>query len=285
MKYDIRTILMEDPCQDYLTRVFADYGLDVIPIPMTDEGIDLDMVEQYDNCAVLVTPGNQFPTGVSMPIQNRVRLLNWAEQHNSFILEDDRLGALSYRIKPMFSIQGLGATERVIYMSSANYSVSPDLRFCFCVFPTLWVSYYDELYKGYPGQVPLFLQKAIAIMMQEGMVESYEKKVLRSFQRKREVFVKRLREEVQGAVTVCDSDGGVSVVVQANGNWTETELVKKAAEQGVEVQAVSEYWHKKEQYTWDQVLLSYTSLTEEELKQAAILLGKAWRQEKQKCTG
>ncbi len=73
---------------------------------------------------VVVTPAHQFPTGVVLSPERRAALLEWAEDRDALIVEDDFDAELRYDQRPMGALQGL-APERVCHIGSASKRLAP----------------------------------------------------------------------------------------------------------------------------------------------------------------
>src|SRR5215211_857671 len=53
-------------------------GVDVVPVPVDDHGVDVDALRQTGARAVVVTPAHQSPTGVVLAPERRHALIAWA---------------------------------------------------------------------------------------------------------------------------------------------------------------------------------------------------------------
>ncbi|MGH9388515.1 MAG: PLP-dependent aminotransferase family protein, partial [Vicinamibacteria bacterium] len=95
------SILVEDPCYQGARQIFRADGLELIPCPVGDDG--LEWPNERDAKAVYVTPSHQFPTGVTLPLARRLKLLVWAQERNAVILEDDYDSEYRYEGRPLES--------------------------------------------------------------------------------------------------------------------------------------------------------------------------------------
>ncbi len=130
-------ILTEDPSYIGLSsfaRVF-DYKIEGVQID--EEGIDLKLLKSKiieinkSNKKVkliYVIPDYQNPTGSYMPIGNRLRLLEMAEQYNFLIIEDNVYNSFTYVQKKNPTLKSLDRYGRVIYVGSFSKSLFPGLR-------------------------------------------------------------------------------------------------------------------------------------------------------------
>jgi GntR family transcriptional regulator/MocR family aminotransferase len=67
--------------------------------------------------AAYVMPSHQFPTGVSMTMQRRIALLNWAREADAWIIEDDYDSEFRYAGPPLTALAGLPG-DRIIYIGT-----------------------------------------------------------------------------------------------------------------------------------------------------------------------
>jgi GntR family transcriptional regulator/MocR family aminotransferase len=78
---------MEDPGYPGADIVFRAVGATVHPVPVDDEGLDLEWGRHHWTNATLlyVTPAHQFPLGVTMSLRRRLALLEWARRSRTLI--------------------------------------------------------------------------------------------------------------------------------------------------------------------------------------------------------
>ena len=87
------TAWLEEPSFPITRHGLELAGLAIAPIPVDEEGIDVDygIRKEPDAAVVVVTPGQQAPLGVTLSLARRLRLLDWAAQEGKWIIEDDYL--------------------------------------------------------------------------------------------------------------------------------------------------------------------------------------------------
>ena len=130
----VERIAIEDPSFPVHTQVLRATGLRTVPIPVDDEGLDVERLGAADVGAVVVTPAHQYPTGVTMSAERRGELIDWARRTGGWIIEDDYDGEYRYDRRPIGALQGL-APDRVIYAGTASKSLAPALRIAWMVVP------------------------------------------------------------------------------------------------------------------------------------------------------
>jgi GntR family transcriptional regulator/MocR family aminotransferase len=78
-------VVVEDPGYPPAWLLFRTAGARVEPIPVDDEGLIVHALPP-DTRLVYVTPSHQFPIGLTMSLERRTSLLEWARQTNAAIV-------------------------------------------------------------------------------------------------------------------------------------------------------------------------------------------------------
>src|SRR5438876_8635915 len=133
-------VLVEGPTYDRPLKILARLGAKVEALPMDDEGLDPDALEQAlrngDKPAFLYTiPTFQNPTGRSLSIERRRRIAELARELELPVLEDDPYGVVRYEGEPPPSLYDLEGGESVIYSSSFSKTIAPGVRVGWFVLP------------------------------------------------------------------------------------------------------------------------------------------------------
>ncbi len=123
---------IEDPGYPDARNIFSLSAGDVVPLAVDSGGLVMD--ERLDRCGmVYVTPSHQFPTGVTMGIERRRALLDWARRGNRLIIEDDYEFEANYLSEPTPALKALDGNDPVIYVGSLSKSLMPGLRLGYLV--------------------------------------------------------------------------------------------------------------------------------------------------------
>jgi GntR family transcriptional regulator/MocR family aminotransferase len=128
------TIAVEEPGFPFHHAILRREGLRLAPVPVSDDGIDVDLLAATDARAVLVTPAHQYPLGTVMSPECRIRLVNWARERDAWIIEDDYDGEFRYDRHPVGALQGI-APDRVAYLGTTSKTLGAGLRIGWLVLP------------------------------------------------------------------------------------------------------------------------------------------------------
>ena len=134
-------VLVEAPTYDRPLKILDGLGAEVVAIPQTDEGIDVDALEDELRrgarpAFLYVIPTFQNPSGRTLGTESRRRLVQLAADHELTVLEDDAYGLVRFEgdAQPtLFELAGGG--EHVVYSSSFSKIVAPGLRVGYLVLP------------------------------------------------------------------------------------------------------------------------------------------------------
>jgi len=126
------TVLVEAPTYFGALQSFLAQGVRLVGVPVDDEGMDVKRVEfmlaRYRPRFIYTVPTYQNPTGATMNLERRERLLALAQQYQVPIVEDDPFGDLYFHEPPPPPIKALDRYGHVLYLSTFSKNLSPGLR-------------------------------------------------------------------------------------------------------------------------------------------------------------
>lgn len=129
-----RRVAVEAYGHDRHRQLIASTSLQVVPIPVDDEGADVAVLDEADVDAVLLTPAHQFPVGIPLAAHRRRWLVAWAQRQSAVVLEDDYDGEFRYDRRTIGALQALAA-DRVVYLGTASKAIAPALGLAWAVVP------------------------------------------------------------------------------------------------------------------------------------------------------
>jgi GntR family transcriptional regulator / MocR family aminotransferase len=128
-------VLMEDPGFQGAYVALEAAGANVVAMPIDSEGAAPLRSDFRDARLMYVTPGHQFPTGITMTHSRRAEILQQAREWGTIILEDDYDSEYRYAGHPIPAMQGLDKDNSVIFTGGFNKVLFPSLRMAYIVFP------------------------------------------------------------------------------------------------------------------------------------------------------
>src|SRR5207244_758055 len=128
-----KRVLVEAPTYDRPLRILARLGAEVVALPMDEEGLDPDALEQALRAgpppAFLYTiPTFQNPSGRTLSLERRRQVLDVARRHGLLVVEDDPYGLVSFDTEPPPTLHELAGGEGVVHSSSFSKTIAPGVR-------------------------------------------------------------------------------------------------------------------------------------------------------------
>ena len=134
---------------------------------------------------VYVTPGHQFPLGITMSLPRRLELLEWARKSGALIFEDDYDSEYRYSGRPVPAMQGLDRNGLVLFAGSFSKVLFPSFRLGYLVIPADLLDYFAAAISVTSRHAPLLEQAVLCDFITEGHFG-------RHLRRMREVYAERL---------------------------------------------------------------------------------------------
>jgi GntR family transcriptional regulator / MocR family aminotransferase len=260
------------------TRItLQDLGVHTVPIPLDEDGININQLKDSDANVVYVTPSHQFPYGMIMPISRRMDLIKWAEEKNGYIIEDDYDGEYRYKGKPIPSLQGLSTKERVVYLGTFSKSLIPSIRISYMVLPSPLMKKYLEHFTIYKQTVSRIHQDTLYRFMKEGFWQSHLNKMRTLYRKKHSTLMLAINNYFGQNVTIIGEKSGLHIVLEVKNNMEEDELINTAMNVGVKVYPLSIYYNGATGSLGSRILLGFGGLTETEINTGIKLLKEAWK--------
>jgi GntR family transcriptional regulator/MocR family aminotransferase len=268
-----QNVVLEDPITNDIQQIIKGFGGRIHPIPVDENGLMADrLAKQPLPAFIYVTPSHQFPLGISMPIQRRVQLLEFATKTGCFILEDDYDSEFRYDAMPINAIQGLDP-NRVVYLGTFSKTLCPSLRIGYIIFPP------DLIEKG--RQLKWFTdlhnatmdQLVLARFIKEGHFARYIVRMKKLQKRKREILTEALANWFGNRVRILGSATGLHLAATFSNVLFNETLIKKIETSGIKIYPVEEHAVIPGRFC-DSIIFGYGMLDRKRIeKGVAILAG------------
>jgi GntR family transcriptional regulator/MocR family aminotransferase len=267
-----RRIAVEDPCFGMHRRAIAMTGLEPVPIPVDERGIDPARLEGIDVAAVVVAPAHSYPTGGTLDAQRRRDLIAWARAHEALIVEDDYDAEFRYDRVPVAALQGL-APDRVIYIGGASKTVTPALRLGWMALPAELVSPVEREKRYDDMGSALLEQLAFARFVESGDFARYLRRVRPVYRERRNATIAAI-EDLLPEVQWQGAAAGLHLWVRLPDGVDERELAQAGFERGALVEDAAWHWARPGDAP-PSIVLGYGSLTEPLIRRGITILAEA----------
>lgn len=238
---ELRKCAVEEPGYDGVRYVLENQGIELAPVSVNENGMDLGLLAEEQVQAAYVTPSHQFPLGAVMPIQARMELLRLAQQKGFYIIEDDYDSVFRYEAKAVPSLQGLDKDDRVIYLGTVSKALAPSLRLAYMVLPGSLKNKYDMWFSQYHNTVPAIIQDALSLFIAEGNWERHLRKTCLTNKRKHDLLASELEQGLGPEFQVLGKGAGLHLIIESFA-FTAEEMIVRSQQQDVNVYSLEKYF-------------------------------------------
>lgn len=273
-----KKVAMENPT--YLSAWYdlKHTGCSVCTVKSDEMGICIEELEKTGADVVYVMPSHQFPMGTVMPLKRRMELLRWADENQTYIIEDDYDSEFRYKGKPIPALQGFDKNERVIYIGTFSKSIAPSIRISYMALPKKLMRYYQSRYP-FAVTISKVDQKIVELFLRNGHYERHLNRMRRLYKSKHDWILRWVKEEMSEICSCFGEHAGIHLLLRFHNGISEDEAVERAKSAGIRVYGLSEFFVQEKKETEAVVLIGYATLTEEEIKQALQILSRIWKKE------
>ena len=214
-------ILIEEPSYRGAAQAFSNAGADLIRCDVDEQGLNPDTFAQLsiNNSKIRLiytTPSHQFPTGAVLSLPRRLRLLEWANSHNAFIIEDDYDSEFRYQGAPIESIQGLDQSGQTIYIGTFSKILSPVLRLGYVILPDSLLEPFLALKWCSDRHSPLLTQHILADFIDSPLFAKHLKRMRKVYGKRRDTLIHALEKHFGDAVSTQGTNAGIHLLAKFN---------------------------------------------------------------------
>lgn len=258
-------LLFEDPGPLIARNLFESLGRKLVSVPVDDEGMAFEDVVARGGGERLafVMPSRQHPLGRSMSLARRLRLLDWANGNEAWILEDDYDSEFRYTGRPLPSIRSIDGTGRVIYVGTFSKALFPALRVGYLVLPPTIVGMFRNAMALMFRSVPLATQMALAGFIDDGHFASHLRRMRELYGGRRQEFLEIAERVGAGLFQVEVPDSGMNAIAWLGAGCDDRVIARQATMADVHAYPLGEYCLRP--FPRPGLLLGFTSVTPQRL--------------------
>ncbi len=234
-----KRIALEDPTNPEQRETAVRAGLEPVPVPVDDDGLQIYALERARVDAVVVTPAHQHPTGAVLSGERRSALLAWLRGRSAIAIEDDYDAEYRYDRAPVGALQAL-EPGRIVYAGSASKTLAPALRLGWLVVPPhLREAVRAEKLLADQGG-PRIEQLAFAHFLARGELDRHLRRMRARYRARRDALVDALADALPEA-TVRGVAAGLHVTVELPEGLDELAIAREAARRRIAFNTMRDY--------------------------------------------
>jgi len=220
-------------------------GAELVPVPVDADGLRVEdgLAAAPRARLAYVTPSHQYPLGVTMGLPRRLALLDWAERHQAWIIEDDYDSEYRYTGPMLASLQSLDRAGSVLYIGTLSKSLFPGLRLGYLVVPPALVDAFRQGKSAVDRMSPVMPQAVLTEFIAGGHFHRQIKRTRELYDERRRVLLQELQRQLGTAMTAGPSNAGLQLAVAFRDHRIDDQaFAKAAAAKDIEVRALSSFY-------------------------------------------
>jgi GntR family transcriptional regulator/MocR family aminotransferase len=266
---------VENPGSERLWQAARTAGLDLVPLPVDDDGLVVDALADHPALrAVCVGPTHQSATGCVLATHRRAALLAWARRADALVVEDDYDAEFSYTGPALPVMQGTDP-DRVALLGSMSKSLGPTVGIGWAVTPRRWVDAVRSAHEV-PLLPPVLNQAALAYFMESGGYDRHLRASRQRFRARRAALVAALARHLPGC-RIRGADGGLHLLLDLPAGTDAAAVVAEALRRDLQVYNLDEMRFQPDPDA-PAILVGYSNLTDAVVDEAVAVLAGVVRQ-------
>lgn len=269
-------VAVEDPGYPLARQIFTERGATLIPCPVDRDGLIVEKLPRQ--CGQLrflyVTPSHQFPEGTRLSAARRHALVQWAQENEVVLLEDDYDGEYRYDVPPLPPLAAIpnGCT---VYLGTFSKTLFPDIRIGFAVAPPPLIQALGR-FRALQDYAPsTVMQNALTDFIREGHFEKHILRMRRTYRTKRQAVLTAVRDSgMPAALTGLES--GLHAMISLEDGGDAMALTARAAGEGILIPTLDRYRLHPTGVS-DKLILGYAEPTRDAIAQGVATLARLYR--------
>jgi 2-aminoadipate transaminase len=229
-------VVCESPTYLGAIQAFNAYRPKWVTVEMESDGIIVEQVEKaikkHKPRLIYLVPNFQNPSGITLSLEKRKRLIELGQQYQIPIVDDNPYGELRYKGNHIPSLRGLGG-DPVIGLGTCSKIVSPGIRIAWVVAPVNVIAVFERLKQGVDLHTNTFAQYVLYQYIKEGHLDPHIEEIKTAYSQRLGVMIRAMEEHFPETVKWHEPDGGLFLWVELPHGVSATKLLSDAVEQKV----------------------------------------------------
>ena len=208
-------IIVESPSFIGSLNAFRTYECELVGVDVEADGMDISELEEAlkanpDAKLLYTIPTFQNPTGTTMSLEKRKKVLELASEYDLLIMEDNPYGDLRFAGEDLPTLKSLDTEGRVIYCGSFSKILSPGMRLGYVIGPPKLLEKVEMLKQVNDVHTPMLTQMMCVQFMKKYDINKYIAKNRKLYKEKCDTMISAMEEYFpKGKVEWTVPEGGI----------------------------------------------------------------------------
>lgn len=230
-------VLCESPTYLAAINVFKTYNPTFVDIPMDDEGVLPEALEEalkaHTVKMVYLIPDFQNPTGRTLSLERRKRIVELANQYDVLIVEDSPYSELNYSDEKLPPLKHFDTEGRVIYLSTFSKIICPGFRLGWIAASPELIQKLSLLKENLDLHTNQFVQYAVSSYLNQFNINDQIHHVVELYRVKRDAMLAAIEKYFPENIYYSKPIGGMFIWIELPEHLNSRELLQKTLEKSV----------------------------------------------------
>lgn len=230
-------IAIEDPVYHGLLRVFTRAQINLSPVPVGDDGMDVDALEEllrsHRPRVLMITPSFQNPSGATISLENRKRIVGLAQRFGLVLVENDIYSELRYCGKALPTLKELDTSGNTILLRSYSKVAFPGLRVGWVIAPRAVVARLADAKQLSDLHSDQLSQAVLLRFAESGELERHVERTRHEGANRLEAVLRACRRYLPPGAKFTRPEGGMSLWIELPEPLNADHLLSRVEERGV----------------------------------------------------
>lgn len=208
-------VVVESPTYTNGSATALSYGAELLEVPMDEDGMDVEALEELVAAtgrtpkAIYTIPNFQNPSGTTLSVQRRIRIIELARRWGAVIIDDDPYGLLRFAGEDLPGFRQLSNNDPLVFsVRTFSKILAPGLR-------VGWIDADPSLRhliinakQAMDTCTNVPAQHVVTEFLRQGILDEHLAKLRIEYRSRRDAMAASLEKHLAGRITTTHPDGG-----------------------------------------------------------------------------
>ena len=269
-------LICENPSYLGALNAFNTFNAQYLPIDMDDDGMIVEQLEAtiqaHPQAKLIYTiPDFQNPTGRTMSLERRKKLVELANKYDLIIMEDNPYGELIFDGERYPSIKSFDTEDRVIYLGSFSKTFCPGYRIGWACAADEIIQKMIMLKQVADLQCSTIAQREVAYYLKENSLDAHIIDIIHVYKKRRDVMLDAIKQYFPKCVKYTTPLGGLFTWVELKPELNAADILIEALKEKVAFVPGGAFFPLKDKLNY--MRLNYSNMTEARIIEGMKRLG------------
>lgn len=277
------TIICESPTYLAAVNAFKVYNANFVEVEMDEDGMMMEALEKRlqenpQTKFIYTIPDFQNPTGRTLKLERRKRMIELASQYDVLILEDNPYGAIRFSGTALPPVKYFDTEGRVIYLSTFSKIFTPGLRLGWICADEVFIEKYVAFKQTADLHSDSFAQRITAKYMELYDIEAHIEKIKAVYKERCTTMISCIDQFFPENISYSKPEGGLFIWVELPASVDSSKIFVECLKNNVAIVPGIPFFPNGTQKK-NTLRLNYSNTTKEQIREGIKRIGEVLHHE------